>query len=107
MRDTLVDSISQGALREDNTIQQINLSILDAMEQMNKRLGVLESKVEKVDQHIASRFKAQDEKVDEHSIILDTQFDAIQSLSMQARLLEGVALGVCHFYLQTVLIFFC
>ena len=104
MRDTLVDSISQGALRGDNTIQQINLSILDAMEQMNKRLAVLESKVEKGDQHIASRFKAQDEKVDEHSVILDVQFDAIQSLSMQGRLLEGVALGVCDYYLHIVFI---
>lgn len=97
LRESLISHISSSSVRAvDKTAQQINLAIVNAMDQMNKRLNAIEGRLEKVDQNIDEKLQEQDDKVNEHSVLLDVQFDAIRGLSLQAQLLEGIALGVRH-----------
>ena len=63
---------------------------------MSKRIGRLESTFEKKIDTVEGKVKEQEDRTDEQTVLLEAQFEAIRGLTIQAQLLEGIALGVRH-----------
>ena len=86
---------------EDTTLHEINLALCQSVEELRQRLNISEGRVLEIDERYEKNIKNQADKIEDNELILMHQYDAIRSLSIQVKLLEGIALGVRHFFVTS------
>lgn len=83
----------------DTTLHEINLALCEAVESMRSRVEHSEEHITKVEEKIEGKLKEQDDRIEDNAIVLEYQHVALDSLTMQAELLERIALGVSPTFL--------
>lgn len=78
----------------DSSLQKLNVMLCDAIMYLHKEAGKDEISIETLKQQLTEKFEALEGMTEDHSKILKWHHEALCSVTMQAQLLEMVALGV-------------
>ena len=82
----------------DTSLQKLNLLLCDAITYLHKEAGEDEKSMEALNQQLTEKFEALEGMTEDHSKVLRWHHEALCSVTMQAKLLEMVALGVSLIY---------
>ena len=77
----------------DTTLQRLNILLCEAMTHLFKEAGKDDESVKTLNQLLKKDFEALEGMTEDHSKVLKWHHEALCSVTMQAKLLEMVALG--------------
>ena len=98
-RQLIVNELNaSGSGAGDTTLRRLNIRLCDAMMHLFEETGRNDESVEALNQLLKKDFETLEGMTEDHKNILKWHHQALHSVTMQAKLLEMIALGVSLIY---------